>query len=182
MSGNYALPDGWASTQDNLGQRYYFNRTTREVRWTRPEIVEVDAMSESSMASVRNPADSVASTHEGLPDGWESTHDNLGQQYYFNRGTRQVQWVMPEATASDAFSESGVPSTPDFVESAVVTDASTTARTVARDGPRGRRRRARQLGPRGRHTVRCRCPFCGHRPGNGGHGCPRRIPGSGAGG
>ena len=107
MAGNDALPEGWGSTQDNLGQRYYFNRITREVRWTRPEPTEADALSDTSMPLVLGPADSAASTYDALPDGWESTHDNLGRQYYFNRATRQVQWVIPEVTVSDEFSETG---------------------------------------------------------------------------
>ena len=41
---------------------------------------------------------------DALPEGWESTHDDLGQIYYFNRVTRAVQWARPDAYAMDGSS------------------------------------------------------------------------------
>ena len=145
------------------------------------------------------PGGSAGMRFERLPEGWESTVDSLGQVYYFNRATHEVQWNRPEGVVPDDPSESGMGSRRGRANSAASTEASDN-----HDGgpelPRSRRRREgllaghgrcgcncpllprRDLGPRHR-SLRCRCPFCGHAPAAGGQGCHCRVradPSSGA--
>ena len=103
---------------------------------------------------------------------------------------------IPLELMADGASDSAIPLTGRSAGSSMSTNAS--GPEFVGDGlraPRGRRRlegalagvptcscmcrrlRARDLGPRNRHTVRCRCPFCGHRSSDGGQGCHRRIDG-----
>ena len=112
-----------------------------------------------------------------LPEGWESTVDNEGQVYYFNRATSEVQWNRPEGPIPDELSESGMASVRGRANSVVSTNASDNGGDVPVCGCSCQTDRARQLGPRiqNRHAARCRCPFCGHRSSSGGQGCHRRI-------
>ena len=190
-----ALLEGWRSTYDDSAYIYYFNRVTGAVQWTRPEATATDDISDSGMPSEHGPAASSASTNasDALPENWESTHNDSGHLYYFNRVTRVVQWTRPEATATDDISDSGMPSEHGPAASSASANVSYT--TMGRDHgePRGRRRREGALGnvpscgcdcvraryppPRNGHTIRCHCPFCGHRRSDGGQGCYRRTVG-----
>ena len=153
-----------------------------------------EGISESGNGSVLGPASSSASTHAAgvLPEGWERAHDDFGRPYYFNRVARLVQWTIPEDTATDDFSDVGTASAYGPAGSAASTDVPNTAvdggyrqrrvrRTPQVDAPpcgcNCQTERARFLGPRNRRTIRCKCPFCGHRPGDQGQGCHRRTIG-----
>ena len=154
------LPEGWESTRTREGAA-----APTRARWSR----------------------------RGRPrQPWQSsTPDDEGNIYYFNRQTEEVQWERPVGIPGEAMSEADS-SLSGAAPSAVSTAASRTDPRACR-APRGRRRReatataapvcgcecatlsARHLGPRNEHIVRCRCPYCGHRPSDRGQGCHRRT-------
>ena len=60
------LPSGWSQAKDPQGQTYYYNRSSGETSYTKPEKKEKKG--------------------RGLPAGWAETKDASGTTYYYRYG------------------------------------------------------------------------------------------------
>lgn len=72
------LADGWETASDpESGRVYYFNRTSGERRWEKPE--------------KQNPTND-----ETLPEGWKSAIDSAsGKTYFYHATTGETKWEKP---------------------------------------------------------------------------------------
>lgn len=79
----------WAEASDpKSGRKYYYNRKTKETRWTRP--TEMDGGASES--------DSAASD----PNNWCASNDkSSGRKYYYNKVTKETRWTKPPCFGDD---------------------------------------------------------------------------------
>lgn len=76
-----SLPDGWGSAKDAAsGKLYYFNRSTGERSWEKPQLE----------LSVSTPDEDAA-----LPDGWTATKDATSGKTYYYHTNGQTSWDKP---------------------------------------------------------------------------------------
>ena len=96
------LPSGWSSAKDASGDTYYFNRTTGESSYTKPE-------KEKKPAKV-----------DKLPANWQEADDGQGGKYYWNTATNETSYTRPVAapTIKKAKAIGLTLSTPDLLKAA----------------------------------------------------------------
>ena len=68
------LPVGWEAAKDpTSGKVYYYNRTSGERQWDKPEVKEAT-----------------------LPEGWSIAKDpTTGKEYYYHEKTKETRWERP---------------------------------------------------------------------------------------
>ena len=73
--------DEWVEKLDaSSGNYYYYNRTTKDTSWDKPEVYK--------------PATKAAGSANG---DWNSKVDpGSGQNYYYNKKTKETAWEPPE--------------------------------------------------------------------------------------
>ena len=71
------LPSGWSSTKDASGVVYYFNRSTGETTYEKPEKPQKEKKTGK------------------LPEGWAETKDGAGTTYYWNQNTGETTYDRP---------------------------------------------------------------------------------------
>lgn len=74
-------PDEWRAVVDVNGQKYWYNRRSRETSWVDPTIA----------------TSSISSTSGGkrLDPNWREYRDPTGKPYYYNRQTSETLWEKP---------------------------------------------------------------------------------------
>eukprot|EP00940_MAST-03C_sp_MAST-3C-sp2_P000246 g246.t1 len=122
-----AITLGWESCLDENGRTYYYNRTTGESQWTRPnsflhagpiweECVDDDGNrfffnlstnksqwdrpSGVDDGAIRWLSKTIISADLRNDDEWETCIDDEGRTYYYNRTTHVSQWTSPYANES----------------------------------------------------------------------------------
>lgn len=90
MSASAGLPPGWTEHVDpNTQKTFYFNASTQETKWERPQVAQ---------AASPQPAQSA-----GLPAGWaEHVDPGSGKTFYYNAQTGVTAWEKPQAAAQPA--------------------------------------------------------------------------------
>lgn len=83
-----SLPTGWKKVWSEEHEEWYFwNRSTKESRWTRPQDAEQEEEPE-------------------LPEGWEKVLDvERGLWYYWHRATKTSTWDRPETPTHEGLEE-----------------------------------------------------------------------------
>ena len=87
------LPSGWSQAKDPQGETYYYNRSSGETSYTKPE-----------------------KKGRGLPAGWAETKDASGTTYYYNSSTSESTYTRPvsgpQIGKSKALTMAGGPAPP----------------------------------------------------------------------
>ena len=112
-----SLPEVWREVVDKKsGRTYYYNKETKETRWTNPaaDAKKSDAASVSS--SVATAAASAASPDPSHPRALfaEKVDPQSGRSYWVNLKTRATSWAAPDGwySADDATSASEAAAAP----------------------------------------------------------------------
>ncbi|CAI5714657.1 unnamed protein product [Hyaloperonospora brassicae] len=82
----------WQELVDrSSGESYFWNKTTNETVWERPERSSIQVQAQETEAGAGS------TTREGqLPDGWEEVPDaTSGDVYYWNRKSNETTWTRP---------------------------------------------------------------------------------------
>jgi hypothetical protein len=84
------MSSSWAEVQDKkTGRTYYYNKATKETRWTKPEENET--------------ADAASNPANDEPSNWVSSTDkSSGRKYYYNKVTKETRWSKPPCFTGDA--------------------------------------------------------------------------------
>jgi hypothetical protein len=79
------MSDWSAAVDKNTGKTYYYNKKTKETRWTKPEENE-------------DPS-------KDAPENWAATVDKkTGKTYYYNKVTKETRWTKPAGVADPSAS------------------------------------------------------------------------------
>lgn len=79
----------WTEAVDKKsGKTYYYNKQTKETRWTKPEIATAGNVEDEA---TNNPANWVSSTDK-----------SSGKKYYYNKVTKETRWSKPSCFSGDA--------------------------------------------------------------------------------
>ncbi|XDV35143.1 hypothetical protein PO909_005145 [Leuciscus waleckii] len=98
-------PDVWVGGTTGDGQLYYFNTTTGESQWEKPDGFLDESSSSSVVGHMQDP--SAAAWMEAVsPDGY---------MYYYNTETGQSSWEKPDGFSSEDISPPGVESPRDLM-------------------------------------------------------------------
>uniref|UniRef100_M4BD11 WW domain-containing protein n=2 Tax=Hyaloperonospora arabidopsidis (strain Emoy2) TaxID=559515 RepID=M4BD11_HYAAE len=85
------MPSGWSTHVTKEGRTYYYNRSTKQSAWEKPESADEDETGASAAAAVTSSTASVAAGE------WEELWDpKNARAYYYNRTIRKTQWQRPE--------------------------------------------------------------------------------------
>ncbi|XP_077103594.1 WW domain-binding protein 4 [Siphateles boraxobius] len=98
-------PDVWVGGTTGDGQVYYYNTTTGESQWERPDGFLDESSSSSAAGHMQDP--SAAAWMEAVsPDGY---------MYYYNTETGKSSWEKPDGFSSEEISPPGVESPRDVM-------------------------------------------------------------------
>lgn len=84
------LKQKWIQQKTAKGQTYYYNLSTGESSWEKPDEHEDDL--EDRRASVISVSEKPEKT---LPEGWTEHETPDGRVFYFNKTTKQASWTHP---------------------------------------------------------------------------------------